>query len=69
MHVLIILSNKDPEIQWNAIRFGNYLLSQGEEVSVFLNGPAVDLDKGDPRAVNIAEQVKLFTTSDGLLAA
>ena len=69
MHVLIILSNKDSEIQWNAVRFGNFLLNEGEEVSLFLNGPAVDLDKEDPRAVTIAEQVKLFTLSDGLLAA
>jgi len=69
MHILIILSSKDPEIQWNAVRFGNHLLNEGEEVSLFLNGPAVDLDKDDPRAVSIAEQMKLFSLSDGQLAA
>ena len=69
MHVLIILSSKDPEIQWNAVRFGNHLLNEGEEVSLFLNGPAVDLNSGDSRAVSIAEQMKLFSLSEGLLAA
>jgi uncharacterized protein involved in oxidation of intracellular sulfur len=38
MRVLIILSSNDPEIRWNAIRFGNFLLNQDEEVTIFLNG-------------------------------
>ena len=69
MQILIILSSNDPEIKWNAVRFGNFLLTEGEEVTIFLNGPSVDLYAGDSLAFPIAEQAKLFTLSEGVLVA
>lgn len=69
MQILIVLSNPDPEIKWNAVRFGNFLLNEGEEVTIFLNGPAVDLMAGDSAQFPIAEQAKLFGLSEGVLAA
>ena len=69
MQILLILSSNDPEIKWNAVRFGNFLLTEGEDVTLFLNGPAVDLYAGDSTAFPIAEQAKLFALSDGVLAA
>ncbi len=69
MQILIILSSNVPEIKWNAVRFGNFLLEQGEEVAIFLNGPGVDLYEGDCPAFPIAEQAKLFALSDGVLEA
>lgn len=69
MHVLVILSSKDPEIKWNAVRFGNFLLEQGEEVSIFLNGPSSSLYEGDCDAFPIKEQAKLFALSEGALHA
>ena len=67
MQILIILSSSDPEIKWNAVRFGNHLLNEGDEVTIFLNGPAVELLKGDSDQYPIAEQAKLFTLSEGVL--
>lgn len=69
MQMLIILSSNDPEIKWNALRFGNFLLNEGEEVTIFLNGPSVDLYAGDSERFPLAEQAKLFALSDGALAA
>ena len=69
MQILIILSSNVPEIKWNAVRFGNFLLNAGEEVTIFLNGPGVDLYQGDSELFPIAEEAKLFALSDGLLAA
>lgn len=69
MQILLILSSPDPEIKWNAVRFGNFLLNEGEEVTLFLNGPAVDLYAGDSETFPIAEQAKIFALSDGRLAA
>lgn len=69
MQVLIILSSNDPEIKWNAVRFGNFLLNADENVTIFLNGPGVDLYEGDSQQFPIAEEAKLFALSDGLLAA
>lgn len=47
MQILIILSSADPEIKWNAMRFGNFLLTDGEDVTLFLNRSAVDLYEDD----------------------
>jgi len=69
MQVLIVLSNPDPEIKWNALRFANVLLNEGEEVTVFLNGPATDLNAGDSPQFPIREQAKLFGLSEGVLYA
>lgn len=68
MQTLIILSSSAPEIKWNAVRLGNFLLDGGDEVTIFLNGPAVDLFQGDSDQFPIAEQAKLFTLSEGVLA-
>ncbi len=69
MHILLILSSASPEIKWNAVRFGNFLLNEGEDVSIFLNGAAVDLYAGDSQQFPIAEQAKLFALSEGTLVA
>lgn len=69
MRILLILSSNVPEIKWNAVRFGNFLLTEGEDVTMFLNGPAVDLYAGDSETFPIADQAKLFALSEGVLVA
>ncbi len=69
MNVLLVLSSDNPEIKWNAVRLGNTLLEQGEDVTLFLNGPAVKLPEGENSMFDIAAQAKLFTLSEGVLAA
>lgn len=69
MQILMVLSNPDPEIKWNAVRWGNFLLNQGEEVTIFLNGPAVDLMRGDSEQFPIAQEAKVFSLSEGVLVA
>ncbi|MBU4277942.1 MAG: sulfur reduction protein DsrE [Proteobacteria bacterium] len=69
MQILMVISSTDPEIKWNAIRLGNFLLNQNEEVTIFLNGPATDLYAGDSEVFPIREQAKIFALSEGVLAA
>lgn len=69
MQILITISSTDPEIKWNAVRYGNFLLNAGDEATIFLNGPAVDLLAGDSEQFPIAEQAKIFNLSEGILAA
>ena len=69
MQILMVLSNTDPEIKWNAVRLGNFLLNQNEEVTIFLNGPAADLYAGDSESFPIKEQAKIFALSEGVLVA
>ncbi len=67
MQMLIILSSPDPEIRWNAFRLGNLMLEEGDDVTMFLNGPAVAYAKDESPALPIAEQAKLFALSEGAL--
>jgi uncharacterized protein involved in oxidation of intracellular sulfur len=67
MNILLILSSNDPEIKWNALRFANLMLESGEEVTIFLNGPGVDLYQGDSPAFPLAQLSKVFTLSEGAL--
>ncbi|MUM78018.1 sulfur reduction protein DsrE [Pseudodesulfovibrio sp. F-1] len=69
MQILITLTSTDPEVKWNAVRYGNFLLNAGEDVTLFLNGPAVDLAAGDSNRFPIAEQAKVFSLSEGVLVA
>ena len=69
MDVLIIISSDNPEIRWNAVRFGNFLLNEGEDVSIFLNGPGTALYEGDSDTFPIREQAKMFALSEGELQA
>lgn len=65
----MIVSSGDPEIRWNAFRLANLALNEGDEVTMFLNGPAVDYAAGDCPRFPIAEQAKLFALSEGVLLA
>ncbi len=69
MQILLILSSQDPEIKWNAVRLGNFLLNQNEEVTIFLNGVASDLYAGDSPTFPIREEAKIFALSEGVLVA
>jgi len=50
MKYLLIINSSETETVWNALRFGAAALSRGHEVSMFLLGPAVDIESiGDER--------------------
>lgn len=69
MNVLMMINSNDPEIKWNALRFANLLLNEGEDVTIFLNNHSVSLYEGDSGAFPIAEQAKIFSLSEGVLLA
>ncbi len=50
MRYLLVINTGETETVWNALRFGSAALSRGHEVSVFLLGPAVEIEAfGDER--------------------
>jgi uncharacterized protein involved in oxidation of intracellular sulfur len=67
MQVLLMVSTADAEIGWNAARFGNFLLEKGDDVRLFLNGPGTKIYEGDSPAFPIAEELKRFSLSDGVV--
>jgi uncharacterized protein involved in oxidation of intracellular sulfur len=69
MQILVLVSSGEPEVKWNAMRFANLMLNEGDEVTVFLNGPAVDLCAGETEKYDLGSQAKLFGLSEGMLLA
>jgi hypothetical protein len=67
MKLGIIISNKDPEIMWNAIRFANLSLNNNDEVSLFFNAHAVAYHEVDSPQYKLEELVKTFVLSGGVL--
>ena len=60
MKLSIILSTKNIETNWNALRLANLALKKGDKVSVFLLGEAVEYDLVNQKQFNIKEQVDMF---------
>lgn len=69
MQILVLLSSGEPEVKWNALRFANLMLNQGDDVTMFLNGPAVELYAGETEKFDLTAQAKLFGLSEGILLA
>lgn len=69
MNILLMINSNDPELKWNAVRFGNVLLEGGDDVSIFLNGPAAAWYEGNSEALPIKELTKIFCLSEGALCA
>jgi uncharacterized protein involved in oxidation of intracellular sulfur len=59
----------DPEVVWNAFRMGNLMLEQMDEVTMFLNGPAVRYISLASERFPLTELAKVFTLSEGVLLA
>jgi uncharacterized protein involved in oxidation of intracellular sulfur len=50
MRYLLVINTAETETVWNALRFGAAALSRGNEVNIFLLGPAVEIERiGDER--------------------
>lgn len=64
MKIGIIISQIDPETNWNAFRLANFSIKQGDEVKIFLVGAGVEYESGSSEKFNIQEQVKEFIKSD-----
>ena len=69
MKITIMACSATPEILWNAFRLGNMMLEKMDDVSIFLNGPAVDYASLATEQYPLGELAKIFTLSEGALLA
>jgi uncharacterized protein involved in oxidation of intracellular sulfur len=69
MNVALIVSSQVPEVQWNAFRLANLMLNEEDEVTIFLNGPAVDFRQADSAQYPLNLLAKTFVLSEGVLLA
>mgnify|MGYP001571711622 CR=1 FL=1 len=62
MKLLIILTTKHAETNWNALRLANLALKKGDDVSIFLFGEGVEYDKFSTEKFNITSYptIKIF---------
>lgn len=69
MNIGMMISSGEPEVIWNAFRLGNLMLERMDEVTIFLNGPAVRYEALANETFPLAEMAKIFALSEGVLLA
>lgn len=69
MKIGIVLSTNEPEIVWNAFRFGNTSLKASHEVTFFLINKGVESDEIKNEKYNIQEQINSFFENKGQMLA
>ena len=65
----IVIYSADAEIVWNAFRFGNFALSQGDQVKMFLLAKGVEAESLDTDRFKVTEMMKQFVTHGGTIQA
>ncbi len=65
MKYAITLQSLEPETVWNAFRFGCAARSKGHDVSVFLLGPAVEIDAIDGHKFDVKKILERFVSLGG----
>jgi hypothetical protein len=69
MKVGVIISNTDPELVWNALRFSNTAILEGHYVKIFLLGAGVEIESIKSEKFNVQEQLHKFNQLSGTMLA
>jgi len=69
MKIGIVVYSCDSETVWNAFRFGNFALKEGDEVKVFLLGKGVGCESLDTEKFKVPEQMHSFVDNGGKILA
>ncbi len=69
MKIGIVIGTNEPEIVWNAFRFGNISLKANHEAKAFLINKGVEVEEIKDEKYNIKEQVDLFIENKGQILA
>lgn len=69
MQLALIIYSNDAETVWNAFRFANFTLKEGDAVKIFLLAKGVEYEKLDSEKFNIKELAKAFLSGGGGILA
>lgn len=69
MKIGIIITSNDAETCWNALRYGNFALSQNDEVKVFFVGKGVEYQSISTEKFNTINQTEKFLEGGGEIFA
>ncbi len=69
MKIELVIYSNDSETVWNAFRFGNFALKEGDEVKVFLLANGVDCESLDMDKFKVTEQMQTLVDNGGEMFA
>lgn len=69
MKIGIIISDTDPEVVWNALRFANTAILDNHQVIIFLLGAGVEIENIRSEKFNVQEQLEKFNQLSGTMLA
>ncbi len=69
MKIGVIISTNEPEVIWNAFRFGNTSLKANHKVKVFLINRGVEIENVKDEKYGIKEQINCFIKDKGQIFA
>jgi uncharacterized protein involved in oxidation of intracellular sulfur len=69
MKIGVIISTKDAETCWNALRYAYFSIGQKDEVKIFLAGKGVEYQAISTDKFNIVEQAEKFLQGGGKILA
>ena len=69
MKIGIVVSTNEPEVVWNAFRFGVTALKSSHEVKVFLMNKGVEVEDLNDEKYNIKQQLSQFLEDKGQILA
>jgi uncharacterized protein involved in oxidation of intracellular sulfur len=65
MKYAVIINTKEPETAWNALRFASQTLSRGHSATLFLLGPAVEIQDIQHQQFNVQRVLQRFLELGG----
>lgn len=69
MKLGLVIYSDDPETVWNAFRFGDFALKQGDAVKIFLLAKGVECESLDTDKFKVTEQIRSFVDNGGCILA
>ena len=69
MKIGIVIGTNEPEVVWNAFRFGVTSLKANHEVKAFLINKGVEVEEIKDEKYNVKEQTDLFIKNKGQILA
>jgi len=65
----IVIYSEESETVWNAFRVGNFALTEGDEVNVFLLGKGVECESLDTDKFKVTEEMQTLVDNGGEILA
>jgi len=69
MKIELVIYSNDSETVWNAFRFGNFALNEGDKVKLFLLAKGVECESLDTDKFKVTEQMQTLVDNGGEIFA